>query len=39
MKNNCNREFKLVDQVSMIMKSIFEERTFRISENGFIIEN
>ncbi|WP_114789957.1 restriction endonuclease [Niabella yanshanensis] len=39
IKNNYNTEFKLVDQVSLIMKSIFEERTFRISENGYIIEN
>lgn len=39
IEDDYNTEFKLMDQVSMIMKSIFEERTFRISENGYIIEN
>lgn len=39
IEDGYNTEFKLVDQVSMIMKSIFEERTFRISQNGYIIEN
>lgn len=39
IEDDYNTEFKFVDQVSMIMKSIFEERTFRISENGYIIEN
>lgn len=39
IENDYNTEFKLVDQVSLIMKSIFEEQTFRISENGYIVEN
>lgn len=34
-----NRTFSLVDEVWLIMKSIFEEKTFSISENGIIIEN
>lgn len=34
-----NREFSLVENVSLIMRSIFEERTFTISENGFIFEH
>ena len=36
---NYKKEYSLVDQVWLIMKSIFEERTFTISENGFIMEN
>lgn len=32
------KQFTLVDKVWLIMKSIFEERTFIFSENGFIIE-
>ena len=32
-------KFTLVDQVWLIMKSIFEERTFTFSENGLIIEH
>jgi len=34
-----NIKFTLVDQVWLIMKSIFEERTFSFSESGLIIEN
>lgn len=32
-------EYSLVDKVWLIMKSIFEERTFSFSENGLLIEN
>lgn len=32
-------EFTLVDKVWLIMKSIFEERTFSFSENGLIVEH
>ncbi|HJS01285.1 MAG TPA: hypothetical protein VJ780_10150 [Flavobacterium sp.] len=32
-------EFTLVDKVWLLMKSIFEERTFSFSENGLIIEH
>lgn len=34
-----NQTFSLIDKVWLIMKSIFEEKTFSISENGIIIEN
>jgi hypothetical protein len=34
-----NVKFTLVDQVWLIMKSIFDERTFSFSENGAIKEN
>lgn len=34
-----NLEFTLVDKVWLIMKSIFEERTFSFSENGLIVEH
>ncbi len=34
-----NVKFTLVDQVWLIMKSIFDKRTFSFSENGLIIEN
>lgn len=34
-----NLEFRLVDKVWLIMKSIFEERTFTFSETGMIIEH
>jgi hypothetical protein len=34
-----NLEFRLVDKVWLIMKSIFEERTFTLSENGLIKEH
>lgn len=34
-----NLEFTLVDKVWLIMKSIFEEKTFSFSENGLIIEH
>lgn len=33
-----NLEFRLVDKVWLIMKSIFEERNFSFSESGLIIE-
>ncbi|WP_298148779.1 restriction endonuclease [Flavobacterium sp.] len=32
-------EYSLVDKVWLIMKSIFDERTFTFSENGLLIEN
>ena len=35
---NRNITFTLVDKVWLIMKSIFEERTFTFSENGLLIE-
>lgn len=34
-----NFKFTLVDQVWLIMKSIFEDRTFSFSENGVILEH
>jgi hypothetical protein len=34
-----NFKFTLVDQVWLIMKSIFEDRTFSFSENGVIVEH
>lgn len=34
-----NLKFTLVDEVWLIMKSIFDERTFSFSENGIIKEN
>jgi hypothetical protein len=37
--SNENLKFKLVDEVWLIMKSIFNNRTFTISENGLIKEN
>jgi len=36
---NSEIEFSLVDQVWFIMKSIFEGRTFKITEYGIIAEN
>lgn len=33
-----NLSFKLIDQVWLIMKSIFEERVFTFSESGLIVE-
>lgn len=39
LESNSNKEFSLKDQVWLIMKSIFEERSFTILENGIIIEN
>ncbi len=39
INSNSTRTFSLVDQVWLIMKSIFEGKTFSISENGFIVEN
>ncbi len=37
--DNRNLKFKLVDKVWLIMKSIFNERTFTFSESGLIKEN
>ena len=34
-----NLNFRLIDQVWLIMKSIFEERTFTFSESGLIVEH
>lgn len=34
-----NLKFSIVDKVWLLMKSIFEERTFTFSENGLIIEH
>lgn len=34
-----NLELSLVEKVWLLMKSIFEERTFSLSENGIIIEH
>ncbi len=34
-----NLEFRLVDKVWLLMKSIFEEKTFSFSESGLIIEH
>ncbi|WP_299256390.1 restriction endonuclease [uncultured Aquimarina sp.] len=34
-----NINFKLIDQVWLIMKSIFEERIFTFSESGLIVEH
>ncbi len=34
-----NTDILLTENVSLIMKSIFDERTFSISENGIIVEN
>jgi hypothetical protein len=39
IEKNTDLKFSLVDQVWLIMKSIFEERTFSISKNGVITEN
>ena len=36
--NSSNLKFAIVDQVWLIMKSLFEERTFTFSENGIIEE-
>jgi hypothetical protein len=35
---NSDLKFSIVDQVWLIMKSIFDERTFTITENGLIVE-
>lgn len=35
---NSNQQFTLVDQVWLIMKSLFEQQTFVFSENGIIIK-
>lgn len=37
--SNSSSKFSLVEEVWLILKSIFDERTFSISENGIIIEN
>lgn len=37
--SNHNVKLTIVDQVWLIMKSIFDEKSFSISENGFIVEN
>lgn len=37
--DNRNLKFSLVDEVWLIMKSIFNERTFTFSESGLIKEN
>jgi len=37
--DNRNFAIDLVDKVWLIMRSIFNERTFTFSENGLIIEN
>jgi hypothetical protein len=38
-KDSRNLKFRLVDEVWLIMKSIFNERTFTFSESGLIKEN
>lgn len=38
-KLNSDLKFHPVDQIWLIMKSIFEERTFTISEKGIIRED
>lgn len=37
--DNRNLQFNIVDKVWLLMKSIFDERTFSFSENGLIIEH
>lgn len=37
--DNKNLKFTLIDKVWLIMKSIFDERTFTITESGLIKEN
>ncbi len=39
INSNSNHIISVVDKVWLIMKSLFEERSFSISENGFIMEN
>ncbi|WP_437921501.1 restriction endonuclease [Sphingobacterium sp. LRF_L2] len=39
IESQYRQELSLIENVSLIMKSIFEERTFSISENGIIIEH
>jgi hypothetical protein len=39
IKNNKNLIFNIVDQVWLIMKSIFDERTFTFNESGLIQEH
>ena len=35
---DSNLKFSILDQVWLMMKSIFDERTFKITENGLIVE-
>jgi restriction endonuclease len=37
--DNRNLQFNIIDKVWLLMKSIFDERTFSFSENGLIIEH
>ncbi|WNM18488.1 restriction endonuclease [Flavobacterium capsici] len=37
--DNRNLKYTIIDKVWLLMKSIFEERTFSLSENGIIIEH
>ncbi|OOV20530.1 hypothetical protein BXU10_13340 [Flavobacterium sp. LM4] len=37
--DNRNLNYTIVDKVWLLMKSIFDERTFSFSENGLIIEH
>jgi hypothetical protein len=37
--DNRNLKYTIVDKVWLLMKSIFDERTFSFSENGLIIEH
>lgn len=39
INNNSNLKFTVVDKVWLILKSIFDERTFSFTENGLIKEN
>lgn len=39
IENNKNLNFKMVDQVWLIMQSIFDNRTFTFTENGLIQEH
>ncbi|MES2431697.1 MAG: restriction endonuclease [Bacteroidota bacterium] len=39
INSNSTRTFSLVDEVWLTMKSLFEGKSFSISENGFIVEN
>jgi len=37
--DNRNLQFNIVDKVWLLMKSMFDERTFTFSENGLLIEH
>lgn len=39
INKNSNQVISVVDKVWLIMKSLFEGKSFSISENGFIVEN